>query len=78
MLRVVARAGERGVHMIGKDVREAIVKIFGRTGGSTVRVADIVKELNGRYSAADVRSACEKLSNGGCIIRQDEGYVPGV
>lgn len=63
--------------MIGKDVREAIAKIFGRTGGSTVCVADIVKELDGRYSVADVQSACEKLADGGCIIRQDQGYVPG-
>ena len=64
--------------MIGKDVREAIVKIFGRTGGLTVRVADIVQELNGRYIASDVQFACDKLSEGGFIIRQDGGYVPGV
>lgn len=63
--------------MIGKDVREAIAKIFGRTGGSTVIAADIIKELDGRYSVADVQSACEKLADGGYIIRQDQGYVPG-
>ena len=64
--------------MIGKDVREAIAKIFGRNGGSTVRVTDIVQELNGCYIASDVQSACDKLTEGGFIIRQGEGYIPGV